>query len=541
MASRISFISALFFVLISITGCGKERLVDKAAREGLLIIDNGSEPKGLDPNIVTGIPEYHILMALFEGLVIGNPDEPGGYLPGVADTWSYNKDRSVWTFHIRENARWSNGDPLTAQDFVYSHKRILTADLGSEYSEMLYYLKNAEAYHHGDITDFSQVGVQALDDHLLRYTLVGPTAYFPQMLTHHSYWPVHRPTIEKFNAFADRSTAWARPGNLVGNGPFTLQKWVTNQMIEVDKNPYYWDADSVKLNKIRFLAIDNRDTAERMFLAGQVHKTDGIPFNKRKYYMDNRPDVCRMDSFFATSYMGVNVRKTHSPLDDVRVRQAIYMVINDNLINDNITHNGEEAKGFVPPLISGYDNHVKRKYNPEKARELLAEAGYPGGEGMRPLNFLIVNVDTNRTVAEVYQEMIRSELGIELNIVNQEWKVFLETLNQGDFDLYMMSWVGDYIDPTTFLGIMTEGNGNNHPGWGNKDYDRILKEAGQIGDPEKRYQKLAEAEDILMTELPVFPSSINKRIYLIDPRVKGWKSNPLDAHPYKFVSFDLQK
>ncbi|MBN2069400.1 MAG: peptide ABC transporter substrate-binding protein [Opitutales bacterium] len=532
---RFIILCALFLALF-LTACGrKERPVDLAVKEGILIIDNGSEPEGLDPHTVTGFPEHRILMALYEGLVIENPDVPGDYLPGVADTWISNPDHSVWTFHIRDNAHWSNGDRLVAEDFVYAHNRILNAELGSEYAEMLYPILNAEAFHDGEISDFSEVGVKALDDSTLQYTLKGPTAYFPQMLMHYTYWPVHRPTIEAFNAFSDRTTNWARPGTLIGNGPFVLKNWVTNQVIEVEANPHYWDAATVKLKGIRFLPIDNRDTAERMFLAGQLHKTDSVPFNKRRHYRDTRSDVFHEDEFFADSYVGVNCRK--SPLDDIRVRRALYLAINDQLITESVTFNGDAALCWVPPVIQNYDNSIKRDYDPEMARALLAEAGYPGGEGLRPLDLLIVNTDTNKIVSETYQEMWRSELGVKINVVNEEWKVFLDSLAQGNFDLFTMAWIGDYIDPSTFLGMMTEGNGNNHTGWVNKEYDRLLEESSYIADPDARYKVLGQAEDILMTELPILPSSTNPRVYLLDNRVRGWKSHPIDNHPYKFIYF----
>ena len=330
----------LLAALLLPASCGfnYETNVAGGTREGILHIGNGDEPRELDPHVVTGSIEHNLCMALLEGL-LGLDPENLNIVPGVARAWQVSEDGKTYRFHLREDAKWSNGDPVTAADFLYSWRRALLPALGNNYAYMLYYIRNAESFHQGEITDFSRVGVTAPDDLTLVVELENPTPFFLQLLTHMSYFPVHQATIEAFGAADERGTRWTRPGNHVGNGPFKLKEWVLNRSIVVEKNGHYWDADTVKLNRVVFYPIQNATTEERMFRAGQLHITGTTPVDKIAQYRQERPETLKIFPFFSTYYYLFNT--TVAPLDRVKVRQALAMSIDRQQIVEKITKAGE--------------------------------------------------------------------------------------------------------------------------------------------------------------------------------------------------------
>ena len=240
-------------ILTFLYSCSKNiSPVDSAIEDGIFHFGNGSEPQGIDPHVVTGVPEHHILISLCEGLTIANPDG-GPNLPGVAESWTISDDGKEYIFNLNKNAKWSNGEVMTADDFVWSWMRILTASLGSQYPDMLYYLEGAEEYHTGITNDFETVGIKAIDEHTLKINLKNPTPFFLGLLSHYSTWPVHKETVLKHGTIDDRNGQWTRPGNFVCNGPFQLKSWELNNKIVVEKNPHYWDASKVRLNEVALL------------------------------------------------------------------------------------------------------------------------------------------------------------------------------------------------------------------------------------------------------------------------------------------------
>ncbi|MGH8244918.1 MAG: peptide ABC transporter substrate-binding protein, partial [Gammaproteobacteria bacterium] len=285
-----------------------ESNVESGRRDQILHFGNGDEPQEIDPHVVTGIPEWHIIMALYEGIVSKHPRDLS-IQPGVAESWTVSDDQTVYTFKIRRNAKWSNGDRITAHDFVYSWRRALMPAVGNLYAYMFYYIRNAEAFFTGKISDFNQVGVRAVDDLTLQVELVAPTPFFLQLLDHHSFYPVHPGTIEKFGAIDERGTRWTRPGNFVGNGPFKLKEWTLNRILVVEKNPMYWDADRVKLREIHFYPIPNTSTEERMYRAGQLHVTDKVPTDKIAVYRENDPGSLNISPYLGTYFYRFNTTK----------------------------------------------------------------------------------------------------------------------------------------------------------------------------------------------------------------------------------------
>ena len=524
--------------LFAVTACGpSESAVDRATSEGVLLFDNGAEPRALDPHLVTGMPEHRVIRSLLEGLVVEHPTDSNQVVPGVAASWASDPAARVWTFQLRPEARWSNGDPVTAGDFIFAFQRILNPALAAPYAEMLYLIEGAEAYHRGETTDWSTVGVRASDAHTLEFSLKGSADYFPLMLTHYTYFPLHRPTIEAHGALTSRTSAWTRVENHVGNGPFVLAEWRPNERIRVTRSPTYWDAEAVALNEIQFYPYSDRQTSHRNFLSERLHLTDTIPYNLRDAMRERYPELVAEDPMFATGYLGLNVR--HEGISDARVRRAMHLVIDVQSIIDRVTKNGQPAQGFLPPGIEGYPYEERYVYDPEAARALMAEAGYPGGEGFPVLTFISTQSDNAKLFAEILQNVWQEELGIEVRIESKEWQVLIAEMDEGNFDIFQLSWIGDFIDPSTFLKIMISGGGNNRTGFADPLYDALIQRATREADRTARFALLAEAEKRLMDARPIIPLTWSRNLYLIHPDVRGWShEKQLMDQPWKFVSLE---
>lgn len=522
-----------------LASCGdREKATDVAARQGILLWGNGTEPKGLDPHLVTGVPENHIISSLIEGLIAYHPTNDMIPEPGMAERWEHNADQSVWTFYIRD-AKWSNGDPVLASDFVYSWQRALTPELGNEYAEMFYVMKGAKAFHTGETKDFRTVGVKALAPRVLQVTLVGPTPFFPNMLKHYSWFPVNPRAVEEHGGMANRQSGWSTAANYVGNGPFVIKKWVTNQEIEVVRNPGYWDAARVRLNGIRFFPIENAGAEEVMYRSGRLHLTNNVLNEKVPFFKKSMPNDLRIEPYLGNYYYRVNV--TRKPFDDPRVRKALALAVDRQLLVDKVTKGGQlPGTGFVPAGVPGYPPSDIAETDIAEAKRLLAEAGYPNGKGFPKTEILINTLETHRQIAEALQAMWRKNLNVDIGIYNQEWKVYLDNMKSLNYDMARAGWIGDYVDPTTFLSIMTTGNGNNDTGWGDPRYDSLIRDAQRAPDEATRFAILRKAEGILMEAMPIIPLYFYTRVYLRDPRLKGWHPTLLDNHPVKYIYFEEQ-
>jgi oligopeptide transport system substrate-binding protein len=513
------------------------RTLDEATRNKVLLINEAGEPRTLDPHAGYSLPEYHIILGLIEGLVGCHPTDRSKEVPAMADRWEHNNDHSVWTFHIGEDRKWSNGDPVTAQDFVFSYKRILTPVFGAQSIDLLFVMKGAEDYFKEKITDFGQVGVKALDDHTLRIELIGPTPYFLSLLQHHAWFPVNPKTILKFGTISERNTKWTLPENYVGNGPFKLKRWKAHDVIEVVRNPLYWDAASVKLNGINFYLIENQGTEDRAFQAGQLHKTYGVQLDKIPYYRLKRPEYLRIESGQGVYFYCLNVER--KPLDNPKVRMALNLAVDREAIVKNITRQDEQpATGFTPPGMGDYQALKVITYNPNKARQLLVEAGYPDGKGFPKFNILINTNEVHRTIAEAIQQMWKEELNINVRIENQEYKVFLDTQNNMNYDIARSGWIGSFMDPVAFLDIWTTGNRNNSTHWGDPKYDALIHQAARTGDTKVRLNLLHQAEGLFLSEPPVVLIYWYTQGYLMQPSVKNWNPLMLNNHNYKFIDLE---
>ena len=527
-----------YFVFIVLAACdGEQQLtnVEAGTRDQILYVNNGAEPEDIDPHITTGQQEAYIQWSLFEGLVAKDPItlEP---VPGMAESWEVSDDLTHYTFHLRDDALWSNGDPLTAQDFVYSWNRSLAPGLASEYAYMLYVVKNAAAYNRGEITDFSMVGVKALDNTTLEVTLEAPTPWFLQLLDHNSAYPVHRKTIESRGKFDQRGTGWTRPEYFTGNGPFHLKEWIPNKVLIIEKNPYYWDAENVRLNEIHFYPIDNKQTEERMFRTGQIHMTlDGrILTDKIEVYVREQPDHIRISPYLGIYYYLFNT--TRPPFDDVRVRLAFSMAIDRQSVTDNVVKGGRSpAFAFTPPDTAGYTPEPYIQYDQEQAKKLLAEAGYPDGADFPPVELLYNNGSGHQALATALQQMWKSVLNVDVTLVNQEWLVYLNSRSNGDFDIARAGWLADYADPNNFLNLFVTGGGNNHTGWANAEYDNLIDQTNQTIDMQQRYELFQRAETILLQHSPIVPVYYEASVNLVNPDVKEFHNNVLTYYPFKHV------
>ncbi len=516
-------------------GCSAgESNVAQGNRDGILHFGNGSEPQGLDPHVVTGVPESKLIDALFEGLTRKNPWtlEPE---PGAAASWEFSEDRRVITFHMQPEGRWSNGEPVTAHDFVWSWRRALDPAMGNLYAYMLYPVLNAEAYATGKIDDPELLGVRALDDMTLEVTLNEPTPYFLQLLDHYSSFAVPRATVEKFGAATDRFTRWTRVGNIVSNGAFQLREWHLNRRIVVEKNPHYWDADAVRLNGVVFYPTENIVSEERMFRVNQLHVSNDVPLSKFPAYRKLKDSPFIEAPYLGTYFYLLNTRRP--PLDDVRVRRALSLAVDRESLTRNVLYGSNQpAYAITPPGTLGYQPPRLFSFDPEQARQLLAEAGYPNGKGWPGLELIYNTSESHRKIAVALQQMWKDVLNISVTLANQEWKVYLDSVSEMDFQIARRGWIGDYVDPNNFLDMYITDGGNNNTGFSDPVYDEmILRKAPQAANQEERFAIFHEAETRLMEQMPIIPIYTYSSKHLVHPSVRGMPSNLMDFVNWKYV------
>ncbi|MBE2205156.1 MAG: peptide ABC transporter substrate-binding protein [Chthoniobacterales bacterium] len=502
---------------------------DGPSRRADLVFINGAEPETLDPGIITGQPEGRVVNTLFEGLCAF--DEKGGAVPGVAESWEISPDGRRYTFRIRPDAKWSDGRPLVAGDFVSSWKRTLTPATGAQYNYMLFPIRNAEAFAEGKITDFAEVGVRAGDDRTLQVELENPTPYFLELCAFPTLHPVRVDLIEK------EGDDWVKPGKIIGNGAYVLEAWRINDKIRLQKNPHYWNRDNVALQTVDVLPISDANVAFNFYASGlaDLVMDKGLAPPALLEELKTKP------WFHAAPFLGIYFLRFNCerpPFRDERVRRAFALAIDKRRIVEKITRAGElPAPGFVPPGIPGYEGTAGLGFDPAAARQLLVEAGFPEGRGFPFVTYLYSKSELNEAVAVELQSMWRDTLGVTVNLLRQEWKVYLNSLSLLDFDIARSSWVGDYPDPNTFLDLFLTGGGNNRTGWSNPAYDQMIAAASREVEPVKRLKILRQAEDLLVQQaVPVAPIYYYVGIQLYDPaKIGGISANVLDEHPIRTI------
>ena len=499
------------------------------AEEQIFRVNNMVEPESLDPGMVTGVPEYRILSNLFEGLTTTDPKDLSPR-PGMATAWRISKDGLVYTFKLRD-ARWTDGKPVTALDFVYAWERVLNPKMGARYAQQLFCVKNGEDYNKGRTTDFSRVGVKALGDRTLQVTLRCPTAYFLDLTSFYTLYPVPRWAIEAYGK------DWGKPGKIVSNGPFRLVSWVPQRELVLEKNPQHWDAAHINLQQVVFIPTEDVNTAFKQFQAGESDWVPQVP-TPQIDAVRNRPELY-VTPYLGTYYFRFNVIKP--PTNDVRVRKALSMTADRVSLTKYVTKSGETPSStFVPAGLRGYEGVKGLPYDVVAAKRLLAEAGYPDGKGFPKVQLLYNTNELHRVVTQAVQQMWKDSLGIQVDLVNVEWKVYLTRQGSLDYQISRSGWIGDYVDPNTFLDLWITGGGNNQTGWSNRRYDDLINRAAcKIVNAKERMRALQDAEKILVVdEVPIMPlfTYVNKG--MLSRRVKGWSPNILDQHPLKYISLE---
>lgn len=514
-----------------------ESNVESGNRDGILHFGNYGEPSGLDPHIVTGMPEMRLTGALFEGLVSKDPKTLAP-IPGVAESWQVSDDGRFYTFTIRDDARWSNGDAVTAHDFAWSWWRALQPALGSQYVFMYFPIKNAEAYFRGEVSDFDAVGVKALNNKTLRIELANPTPYFLQLLDHQSMFPVHRPTIEKFGRPDESYTRWTRPGNIVSNGAFKLEEWRLFKILKVVRNEHYWNNEQVKLNAIHFYPVDKQTTEERMFRAGQLHRTEEVPLERIPWYRENRAEQMRIEPYVGTYFYRLNTQLPE--LSDVRVRRALALSINrEKLIATVLNGIYTPAFAVTPPGLLGYQPPRMLGFDPEEARRLLADAGFADGDNFPELELQYNTHDQHRKIAIAVQQMWKDELNISVRLQNKDWKVYLDDEQTGNYQISRGSWIGDYVDPNSFLDMWISGGGMNKTGFASEAFDQlVLQQAPRAKSHEQRLAVFEKAETLFMQEVAIVPIFTYSSKHLVHASVNGLSSNYMDYVNFRYVSLE---
>jgi oligopeptide transport system substrate-binding protein len=535
MTRRLALLSASSLVLlVLLCACARrETVVQKGNREQILHLGNGAEPNSLDPHVLDAYSDQRLVAALFEGLCVidEQTSKPG---PGAAEHWEVSPDGLTWTFHLRRGLQWSNGESLTADDFLQSWRRNLSPAFASAYAYLLFPIKNAEGYNSGKITDPGSLGLASPDPLTLRITLERPTAYLPTLTANAAWYPINPRVVMKFGPLTERGTAWTRPGNLVGNGPFLLQEWSPGSRVVMAKNPRYWDAATVRLHGLVFYPIENPDVEERNFRAGQLHVTNSLPLSKIPAYRQQDSARLRTDLFLQILFLRFNV--TQPPFDNPRIRRALSLAIDRDSISRHLLHGSRApAEHFVPPQTAGYESRARVARNLDEARRLLAEAGFPGGQGLPVFELQVRNDEIQPKMAEAVQAMWQRDLGVKISLAQLEQKVSIQNQTTLNYAIGSNGWVADFADPVTFLDLFVSGGGNNWTGWSNPAYDRLIAAAAQTIDPVRRYEVFQQAEALLLEQAPVIPLVFGARNYLIDPAVRGWEPAPLGMYQYKKI------
>lgn len=484
------------------------------------------EPASLDPIKSVGLTEAQVMRDLFEGLV--NQDSDGQVIPGVAEHWQ-SEDNREWIFKLRPNARWSNGEPVTANDFVYSWQRLVDPKNTSPFA---WFAALAGINHAQQIIDgqknISELGVEALDDLTLKITLDKPVAYFPALTTNFSLFPVHQATVEHYG------NDWIRVGNIIGNGAFQLHDRIVNEKIVLIPNPYYWDHKNTQITKVTFVPINHESQATNRYLAGDLDITESFPKQRYHKLMQEIPEQVFIPNQLGTYYYAFNTQR--APTNDARVRKALSMTIDRQIIAQKVLGTGEKpAWHFIPDVTAGFTPQpgLYQRYSQQEldqqAQILLASAGY-GPHHPLKLTLLYNSSENHQKIAIAVSSMWKKKLGVQVKLVNQEWKTYIDSRNSGNFDVIRASWVGDYNEASTFLSLLTSKHNGNIPQFHHDEYDQLIESASKETDPKVRNDDYNQAEALIAEYAPIAPIYQYTNGRLIKPWLKGYPiQNPEDT------------
>lgn len=538
-ASIISIIclSILLSMLSGCGGSGQTSQTGNSTKKDMMVANLVSEPKTIDPALNNATDGSTVIYNIFEGLVrIGNDNKAE---PGLAEKWDIQDNGKKYIFHLRDGLKWTDNTPITAKDFKYGILRVLDPTVGSSYSYHAYCIKNGKAYNTKK-AKAEDVGVKVIDDKTLEIDLEYPVPYFLDILSWHLLLPLKEDMVTK------NANGWANdPSTIISNGPFKITEWKHNDYMLLEKNPNYWDAQNVKLEKLKLVMITNNNTALTAYKTGDLDLITDIPPVQLQSLLAS--GEAKSNPQLGPYFFCINVTK--KPLDDARVRKALALAIDREALVKTVTRGGQKpAVGFIPFGIpdggsekdfrSNGKNYIETTANVAEAKKLLAEAGFPDGKGFPEISFLYNTSDVHKSVAEAIQAMWKKNLGINIKLTNQEWKVFITTRTQGDYEIARHGYFADFFDPGSLFDLWTTGSPNNDAKYSNPKYDQLVTQAAKEQDTVKRSQLYHDAEDILMDEMPVIPLYYYTQNYMLKSNIKGLHLSPLGWSFFRSVTIE---
>jgi oligopeptide transport system substrate-binding protein len=493
---------------------------------------SAAEPESVDPHKTSTVYEAHILRDMFLGLV--TEDAMSEVIPGAAESWTVSDDGLVYTFKLRQGATWSDGSPVTADDFVFAFQRLQDPATAAEYASMLQKVKNAKEVNTGKAKP-EDLGVKAIDANTLEITLIAPTPYFLEVLTHQSAYPVNKASMEKLGA------DWIKPGNLVSNGAYTLAEWVPNDHIKLVKNPKFYDAANVKIDTVNYIPTEDRSSAMKRYEAGELDSYDDLPTEQLADLKAKFGDQVRVGPYNGVYYYAIKTDK--KPWDNLELRTAISEAIDRDFLAEKVWSNSmSPAYSMVPPIIQGYTSSPaayadKSQIDREdEAKKILEKLGY-GPNNPLKMEIRYNTSENHKNTAVAIQEQLKP-LGIEVSLLNTDTKTHYSHLEQkGDFDVARAAWIADYNDPETFLEISKVGDGHNYSNYNSPKFEELMSAATAAGGkPEERFKLLTEAERVLVDDVGNIPLLFYNTHNIVSPKLAGFEDNAMDRHPTRFMS-----
>jgi len=528
---RTPLISRRFFSILLVlvctasmlTGCGQVRA---RYTPDTLRVNIGNEPPGLDWHTATDSTSFDVVSNIMVGLTQYTPDVK--CKPSCAKSWDISPDGRTYTFHLRDDVKWSDGKPVTAYDFEYAWTRLLSPETAASYAFFLYDVENAKEWNAGKLKDAARLGIKEVDAQTFRVTLKKPAAYFIYLTAFCASFPMRRDVVQKYG------NRWTEAGNMVTNGPFTLQKWQHEYKIELAANPDFFEgAPGVKL--IRMFMVPEQSTAFALYENDELDFIDNRSFATPDVERYRESPEYKNFPLLRESYLAFNVKK--KPFDNVLVRRAFAMAIDKNVFPKILRRGERPADSFIPPALAGSAKDSGMPFDPDLAKRVLAQAGYKTGAEVPAIDLLYPNREDVRLIVEATQDQLKRNLGVRVNLVNQEWKVYLATVRKDAPPLFRNSWGADFPDPETFMNLFTSYNRNNDTKWSSPAYDALIETAEAERDPVKRADMYRRADRIMCREAcAIVPAFLATQNIMVKPWVKGIAMNPLDLQFFKTVT-----
>lgn len=554
--SRSAFMVFVLSILLVLSGCfsgqtetspepadeKKSGDEQKSGEKKILRLNNNEEPGSLHPGTAQGTHDSWILEHAFEGLTKKTPE--GEIVEGIAKDWNVSDDGLTWTFNLRDDAKWSNGDPVTAHDFEFAWKYALNPESASEYAYQLYYLEGGEAYNSSQNKDEyaaleEKVGVKALDDLTLEVKLAESTPYFLDLTSFYTYYPVNKKVQEANPDWALEAETY------VSNGAFKLTEWKHKESMKLEKNESYYDKDKIKLDEVQFVIIDNADTAWQMYQSNELDLVYPLPPDVTGELSGTDDPEFEIAPDLALYYYNLN--NEVKPFNNVKVRKALSMAIDRKSLVEHVTQGGQQpAYGIIPPGIPDVEGDFQEnsgdlfKEDAEEAKKLLQEGLAEEDMDQMPEFTLTYNTDEgHKKIAEAIQEMWRKNLDVNVTLENVEFQVKLDREKAGDYQISRGGWVGDYVDPMTFVDLWVTDGSFNDANWSNPEYDKNVKIGKTSMDQKERMEAMHKAEEILIDEMPIIPLYFYTKPFTVKPHVKGIFT-PINRYP-QFIYADIEK